>query len=70
MKKMNIYINSTYREIPDNIDTIGKLLPYLKISKEGTGVGVNNKIALARNWDVTSIKEDDRIVIISATYGG
>ena len=67
---MNIYINSKYQEIPNSIDTVGKLIKFLHIKKEGTGIGINNRIVLARNWDTTSISEEDRIVIISATYGG
>ena len=67
---MHIYINSEYRDIPDNITTVSKLLDYLKIKTQGTGVGINNHLVVARNWNSAQIKEDDRIMIISATYGG
>lgn len=67
---MNVYINSIRREIPDEINTVGKLITYLKIPETGTGVGVNNRITVARNWATTAIQEDDRIVVISAAYGG
>lgn len=67
---MHLYINSEYREIPDNINTIGKLLPFLNIPVQGTGVAVNNHLVVARNWESARINEDDRIMIISATYGG
>lgn len=67
---MKLYINSDYKEIPDNIHTIGKLIDFLKISRQGTGVGLNNRLIPTLKWDSTSIKNDDRIMIIAAAYGG
>ena len=67
---MKIYVNSKYTEIPQEIDTVGRLLDHLRISRQGTGVGVNSHLIPNRNWDSTSLNEDDRVVIISATYGG
>ena len=67
---MVVYINSKLKEIPDEINTVGKLMAYLQIPSAGTGVGVNNHVVSTRNWDSTPVKEEDRIMIISATYGG
>lgn len=67
---MNVYINSKLTEIPDNVDTLGKLLDYLKIPRQGTGIGVNNHLTVACNWDHTRIQNDDNILMISATFGG
>lgn len=67
---MNIYVNSEYREIPENVKTVGNLLDYLDIKRTGTGVGVNNRLIVARNWDSVSLQPDDRVTIISAAYGG
>lgn len=67
---MLVFINSQSQNIPDGVDTVGKLLDHLRISRQGTGVGVNNRLIQARDWDNTAIHEEDRIMIISATYGG
>lgn len=67
---MHVYINSEYRELPNTVNTVSKLIKYLQLPTQGTGVAINNHLILARNWDGTSFKDDDRIVIISATYGG
>ena len=67
---MNLFVNSNFTEVPSEINTVGKLLDHLKVSRLGTGVGVNNRLIPNKNWDCTSLNDDDRIVIISATYGG
>lgn len=67
---MLIYINSQATEVPDNVNTIGKLLDHLHVSREGTGVGINNHLTVACNWDKTEIHPEDRIMMISATFGG
>ena len=67
---MTIFINSQRKDLPDEVNTVSKLLAYLKIPSAGTGVGVNNKSVPARNWEATSLQENDRVMIISATYGG
>lgn len=67
---MRVYINSKMQEIPDSVDTIGKLIDHLGIPRQGTGIGLNNRLVTARDWDATTLSEDDRVMIISATYGG
>lgn len=67
---MIVFINSTSENIPDEINTVGKLMDFKRISRQGTGVGLNGKLVPARDWDATNLKADDRIMVISATYGG
>lgn len=67
---MNLYINSTLKVIPNDVDSIGKLIDFLHIARQGTGVGLNNHLIPSRDWDNTRLKEEDRLLIISATYGG
>lgn len=67
---MILYINSKLEEIPQNVDTVGKLLDYLKVSRNGTGVGINNRLVTAKDWDKTFLRNEDRVMIISAAYGG
>lgn len=67
---MKIFVNSESRIIPDDVKTVAELLKYLSIPEEGTGVGINNRLIVHRNWNVTTLEENDNVVIISATYGG
>lgn len=67
---MEIYVNNNRIALPVGVNTIGKLIEHLNISKTGTGVGLNNRLVPARNWDSTLLSEDDRLTVISATYGG
>lgn len=67
---MIIYINSKPKEIPDDVNTVEKLLEYLRIPRNGTGIGINNNLITACSWNKTVIKPEDRIMMISATYGG
>lgn len=67
---MTVYINSSPTELPEGIDTVGLLIDHLDISRKGTGVGLNGRLVAARDWDSTQIGHDDRLLVISATYGG
>lgn len=67
---MKIYINSNPQDVPDEVNTVGRLIDFLKISRGGTGIGIDNRIITAANWDSTPIKENDHVTVISATYGG
>lgn len=67
---MLIFINSSSQTVPDDVNTVGKVLDYIKISRQGTGVGLNNRLVPARDWDHTTLKPEDKLLVISATYGG
>lgn len=67
---MNVIINSKTTEIPDDVRTVGQLLDHLRLPRQGTGVGINNTLVLTKNWDNTYLSPDDRIMIISAAFGG
>lgn len=67
---LTIFINSKSEQIPDNVDTVGKVLDHLRIKRQGTGIGLNNHLVAAKDWDNTQVKEGDRVMIISAAYGG
>ena len=67
---MNIYINNAIKNLPDNIDTLGKVVDFLNIPRKGTGIAVNGKLVKAADWDKINIKNEDHLTIISATYGG
>ncbi|MCH5214785.1 MAG: sulfur carrier protein ThiS [Muribaculaceae bacterium] len=67
---MRIIINSQETLIPDNINTVSKLLEFQNIPEEGTGVGLNNRLIEARNRPTTLLQNGDNVIIISATFGG
>lgn len=67
---MTLYINSKQETVPDTVNTVAKLLNHLGIKPNGTGVGINNRLIVSRNWETTTLQEDDHVMIISAAYGG
>lgn len=67
---MIVYLNSEIKEIPEEVDTVGKLLDFFRIARTGTGVGINNRLVMAKDWDATRICPNDRLTVISATFGG
>lgn len=67
---MTVYINSKPTELPAEVKTISQLLKFLRIPEEGTGVGINNRLVKASDRDLTYLKDEDRLLIISATFGG
>lgn len=67
---MILYINSKPQEVPDTASTIGKVIDYLRISRQGTGIGLNNRLVPSVEWDKTPVRNEDRLMIISAAFGG
>lgn len=67
---MKVYINSSLKEIPETVDSVKKLLEFLHYPINGTGVGINNHLIKAAEWDTVTVKEDDHVVIITASFGG
>jgi len=67
---MVIYINDEVREVSSNI-VISELFSELDLSStKGLALAVNNQIILQKNWSITSLDENDKVLIISATKGG
>ena len=67
---MTVFINSKPKDLPAEVNTVEKLLEFLRIPHGGTGVGINNRLIKSKDWSVTFLKPEDNILIISATYGG
>lgn len=67
---MNLYINSKLNNVPDEIDNVARLLQYLHIPENGTGVSLNGKLVKAKDRSITYLKDEDSLLIISATFGG
>lgn len=67
---MNLYINSKLNNVPDEINNVARLLQYLHIPENGTGVSLNGKLVKAKDRSITYLKDEDSLLIISATFGG
>lgn len=67
---MNITLNDKNIELPGNCLTIQDLLQHQGIMTAGTAVSVNDRIVRHADWPRTGLAEGDRVVIISAAFGG
>lgn len=67
---MLIFINNNPQKIDRDSCSIKDLLLSLDIPDKGVGVGVNNKLIKAKDWNAYSLNDGDRVTIIKATYGG
>lgn len=67
---MRIHINDNPILLPDEVNTISRLVEHEQISKAGTAIALNDKIVARSKWDSTCIKENDKIVVITAAFGG
>lgn len=65
-----LIINSQSKSVPDEVDTVQRLVEFLNIPTGGTGIAVNNRIIVTKNWNVAEINNGDNITIISAAFGG
>lgn len=66
---MKILLNNTPRDITPNT-TLRQLLTNENLPQQNIAIAVNNRIVLRDAWDSTLLAENDKVVIIAATYGG
>lgn len=66
---MKISLNNTPRDITPNT-TLRQLLTNENLPQQNIAIAVNNRIVLREAWDSTLLAENDKVVIIAATYGG
>ena len=66
---MNIYINDKATEVADNA-SIATIVAQLAIPEKGTAIAVNGTLAPRDSWADTLLVENDKLLIISAAYGG
>ena len=67
---MLVYVNNEAVTIDDNENSVSDLLRLLNKGTKGLGVGINNKLVKAKDWDSTRLRQYDRVTLISASYGG
>ncbi len=66
---MIITVNDTEKQVADGI-TLAELLVELQVPEKGTAVALNDKIARKDTWTQIALSPNDKILIISAAYGG
>lgn len=67
---MTVYINNEAVRLPSENMTVAELLTWRHKDRGGTAVAVNDKIVKRAQQEMTYLKEDDKITLISATFGG
>ena len=67
---MTVLINDNPVNLPNDYMTIADLVKWKEIPSQGTAIAINNKLIKQENWKITNLKDQDRITIISASYGG
>lgn len=67
---MTIILNDVPVKLPNDLMNIEELVKWKGISSQGTAVALNDKLIKQDQWSVTTLKELDRVTVISAAYGG
>ncbi|WP_075602680.1 sulfur carrier protein ThiS [Saccharicrinis aurantiacus] len=66
---MVIFINDEKNNVSDGA-LLSDVITTLNLQTKGLAIAVNNAIVQQQNWQSTSLKENDEVLIISATKGG
>ncbi|NOQ26603.1 MAG: sulfur carrier protein ThiS [Bacteroidales bacterium] len=67
---MNIYVNDKPTEVLQDT-SIHSLLKFMKIdSFQGIAIGINDQVIPRKEWDLKSLKENDKVLLIRASQGG
>ena len=64
---MKIFINNQHIELPSDEMTVAELIAWRNIPTGGTAITINDRIV--RKSD-TRLSDGDRVVVISAAFGG
>ena len=67
---MKIFLNDFPTDLPDNLMNLSDLVKWKQIPLQGTAIALNDKLIKQNLWNVTNLKDLDRVTIISAAYGG
>ncbi len=65
---MNISLNNRVQSV--NSQTLSQLIEELSIETKGIAIGVNNRVVPRTQWSETKLEEGDKVVIVSAVFGG
>ena len=68
-KNVNVLINGESKAIPHNCSIL-KLLELYKISKDRVVIELNQNILKKEEFDLTNLKENDKLEIVTFVGGG
>lgn len=67
---MEITLNNQPKTIAENASLQDIVFAQVGEKQKGIAVAINNTVIPKQNWQSTSIKQNDNILIIKATQGG
>lgn len=67
---MIIIYNNVNEQLPKEVKTLAELAELKKIPAHGSAIAVNDKLIKRDLWNVTVLKELDRVTVITAAFGG
>lgn len=66
---MRIYVNNKPEDFEEGL-TLSGLLEKKGIKENGTAISVNDQLVCHGCWDERQLADGDRLIIISAAFGG
>ncbi|MCB0409762.1 MAG: sulfur carrier protein ThiS [Flavobacteriales bacterium] len=66
---MDVTLNNNTIQINEST-TVEQLIMEQNISSKGIAIALNNQVISKNDWQKTELKENDNIIIITATQGG
>lgn len=67
---MNIYINNTEHELPQDTAVTAALDVIGVSSQKGIAIAINNNVVPRTEWRNTILQANDKVTLIKATQGG
>lgn len=67
---MIIIYNDEITKLPNDFMTVADLAEWKNLKNQGTAIAVNDLLIPKTKWSVTRLKEQDRVTVITAAYGG
>ncbi len=65
---MNIIVNNQPQSV--SAQNITSLTEELSLETKGVAIALNNKVIPRSEWGVTPIVDGDKIIVVSAVFGG
>jgi len=66
---MKIEINGDPKDL-QNPTNLNQLIQELKVDTKGMAVAINNQVIPKIEWEQTPLKDQDKVLLITATQGG
>lgn len=66
---MNVFINEKATEVPDKA-SVAQIVAQLGIPEKGSAIAINGSLCKRDAWADTLLADGDKMLVISAAYGG